>query len=73
VLRATRATAVMFFETNSAFGDFVAQGMARNSELECTSLAFEETHTERLLELFHLMADCGRREKQLIRGDLELQ
>ena len=50
---------------------FIVQRVARGGQLQCARLALEEAHAERLLELLHLVTDCGWRQEQLIRSDLE--
>src|SRR5690606_37515303 len=52
-------------------GDFAVQSVSGGRQLERSRLAVEQPHTESLLQLFHLVTDRGRRQKQLVRSDLE--
>ena len=50
---------------------FIQQRVSGRGQLERACLTFKQAHTERVLQLFHLVTHGGRREEQLVRGELE--
>src|SRR5712671_4109165 len=51
--------------------DLVEQRVSCSGQLERARLTFKQPHTERVLQLFHLVTDGRGREEQLVRGELE--
>jgi len=49
----------------------IEQRVSGSRELQRAVLRFEQPHSERILQLLHLVTDGGGREKQFVRGELE--
>jgi hypothetical protein len=51
--------------------NLIQQCVAGCRQLERTSLTLEQTDSERILQLLHLMTHRGRCQEQLVGGELE--